>query len=156
MKCFGEKHAALSDPQQLSAFLRDAALYSKSEAEVPGRLESSLGQLERVADDFRKFSLEIVEAGQPTDLQRACEDLQVDIAVLLESALMTAQQALAEYKKMHCRLELLVTEYEPVIRLELVASGPVFLPLATDERHRAAVVPLPEQALQWALDFSQP
>ncbi|CAK0847995.1 unnamed protein product [Prorocentrum cordatum] len=155
MKRFGDKHAALLDPQQLSAFLRDAALYSRSEADVPGRLETLLGHLETVADDFRNISLQAPEVEDQTDLQRACEDLQVDIAVLLESALMTAQQALAEYKKMHCRLELLVTEYEPVIRLELAPSGPVFLPLVTDERHRAAVVPLPEQALQWALDFSQ-
>merc|ERR1712039_1104619 len=89
-----------------------------------------------------------------SDLQRVCEDLQVDIAVLLESALMTAQQALAEYKKMHCRLELLVTEYESTCRFELESTGPVFIPFVSEEAQMANAT-LPDQAMQWALDFSQ-
>ncbi|CAE8654128.1 unnamed protein product, partial [Polarella glacialis] len=86
-----------------------------------------------------------------------CEDLQVDVAVLLESVMMGANQALAEYKKMHCRLELLATEYEPLCRLELDdATRPMtFLPLLADENAKAAAASLPEQAVRWAEDFSQ-
>lgn len=173
MRRFGDSHGSLRDapPVRLSAFFRDAMLYFKSEAEVPKRLEAHLGELERVADEFRSVSIEGIghslstaipgdgndETGaceERSELQTACEDLQVDIAVLLESALMTAQQALAEYKKMHCRLELLVTEYESLCRLELDVSGPVFLPFVTEEAQMASTT-LPEQAMQWALDFSQ-
>lgn len=172
---FGESHTELCDVLRLSAFLRDAGLYFRSEAQVPNRVETHLGELERIADDFRNISLdalptgdvaalEVAEedaalaraTGEHLDLQRACEDSQVDIAVLLESALMTAQQALAEYKKMHCRLELLATEYAPNIRLELDPSRPIFLPLIMDnESTQVAAADVPDQAVQWALDFSQ-
>jgi len=166
---FEESHSGLCDLVRLSAFLRDAALYYRSEAAVPKRVEAHLCELERVADEFRGISVEALpDADTPTsrgvsregaeELRRACEDLQVDIAVLLESAMMTAQQALAEYKKMHCRLELLVTEYEPVCRIEMDAPRPasIFLPLLTDEgAKQAAAASMPEQAVQWALDFSQ-
>jgi len=137
-------------------------------------VEALLGDLERSADEFRSISIEPAStvgpssaAGQPfadvpaeagsgqSELYAACEDLQVDIAVLLESALMAAQQALADYKKMHCRLELLATEYEPICRLELEAQSPVLLPLLTDRSEQVAAASLPEQAVQWALDFSQ-
>lgn len=146
MRRFGECHGALRDGRRLSSFLRDAALYLRSEAEVPQRLEAHLSDLERVAYEFRNVSLmpddsyrsshADVAAGHDggagilhhddTDmaaLRQESADLQVDIAVLLESALMTAQQALAEYKKMHCRLELVATEYEPLCRLEVELSS---------------------------------
>merc|ERR1712137_796867 len=112
------------------------------------QLEMNLAELERIADEFRRLSIqELMVADlkgedavrEQLELQRTCEDLQVDIAVLLESALMTAQQALAEYKKMHCRLELLATEYEPLCRIELENTGPVFLPLVTEETQMSAV-----------------
>jgi len=166
MKRFGESHSALHDAMRLSAFLADAALYFRSEAEVPKRLEARLGDLECIAGDFRGASIELLSAAGhlPADeelaegqrqLRSECEDLQVDIAVLLESALMAAHQALAEYKKMHCRLELLATEYEPICRLELDSSGPVFLPLCIGSESQVPATSLPEQAVQWALDFSQ-
>merc|ERR1712176_1559185 len=138
---------------------------------VPKRLEVHLSALERTADEFRSISMEAISsAGCPPawhtteseahdeqlELLRACEDLQVDIAVLLESALMTAQQALAEYKKMHCRLELLVTEYEPICRSELESPEIVFPPLALQEgSQQMADASLPKQAVNWAVDFSQ-
>jgi hypothetical protein len=136
MKQFADTHSRLSDCARLSAFLRDAALYFQSESGIPKRLESHLDNLERVADEFRSISVQAVEqseANGASELWRSCEDLQVDIAVLLESTQMNAQHALAEYKKMHCRLELLVTEYEPICRLELEAARPAFLPLLTDD-----------------------
>lgn len=175
MRRFGESHGALQDAPLLSAFLCDAARYFKSEAEIPSRLEAHLCELERVADEFRCVAMTAPAPGErPNEtepgqaeladakgnsassaLRRECTDLQVDIAVLLESALMTAQQALAEYKKMHCRLELLVTEYEPLCRLELdISARPVFLPLLADETTKAEAASLPEQAVKWALDFS--
>mmetsp|Transcript_148465 Transcript_148465/g.377651 ORF Transcript_148465/g.377651 Transcript_148465/m.377651 type:complete len:792 (-) Transcript_148465:201-2576(-) len=175
MKRFGESHGSLQDAPFLSAFLCDAALYFRSEAEIPSRLEAHLCELERVADEFRCVAAAALgpsegpsgaEPGQtePLDspsnctssaLRRECADLQIDIAVLLESALMTAQQALAEYKKMHCRLELVATEYEPLCRLELdISAQPAFLPLLADETTRAEAASLPEQAVKWALDFS--
>jgi len=142
MRRFGESHGALSEAPRVSAFLRDAALYFRSEAEVPKRLEAHLAHLERSADEFRSVALEPGSSpkneGDPgseqAELRRECEDLQVDIGVLLESALMAAQQALAEYKKMHCRLELLATEYEPHCKLELDGgTRPALLPLLADE-----------------------
>jgi len=129
---------------------------------VPKRLEARLGDLECIADEFRGVSISAPAVGRelapmiegPQKLHADCEDLQVDIAVLLESALMAAQQALAEYKRMHCRLELLATEYESVCNLELDNTRPVFLPIVTEESQVAATA-LPEQAVQWALDFAQ-
>lgn len=174
MRRFRESHTMLSDVLRLSAFLRDAGLYYRSEAEVPEHVENHLGELERIADDFRSISLDEDLGGDTTALEpgdgdaaarparehlellRASEDLQVDVAVLLESALMTAQQALAEYKKMHCRLELLATEYAPSIRFELEATRPVFLPLIMDSKStQVAAAAVPDQAVQWALDFSE-
>jgi len=162
MRQFGKSHSELSDCIRLSLFLRDAALYFGSESEVPSQLETNLAELERIADEFRRLSIQELMAAdlkgenairEQLDLQRTCEDLQVDIAVLLESALMTAQHALAEYKKMHCRLELLATEYKPVCALEL--DGPTFLPLIADESStQVAAAAVPEQAVQWAVDFS--
>eukprot|EP00931_Biecheleriopsis_adriatica_P085089 TRINITY_DN5930_c0_g2_i1.p1 TRINITY_DN5930_c0_g2~~TRINITY_DN5930_c0_g2_i1.p1 ORF type:complete len:682 (-),score=181.29 TRINITY_DN5930_c0_g2_i1:36-2081(-) len=168
MRRFGESHGsdALRTAARLPAFLCDAALYYRSEAQIPERLEEQLVELEKVADDFRNVSLEPStdqgaaeqEEGEPAPgLRDECEDLQVDIGVLLESVIMGAHQALAEYKKMHCRLELLAKEYEPLCRLELDdASRPVsFLPLLADENAKAAASSLPEQVVHWAEDFSQ-
>jgi len=166
MRRFGDSHSALDDGTQISAFLRDAILYYRSEAEVPRRVEAHLGDLERIADEFRSLSLEPVSSSisppdieaddQTHELRRACEDLQVDIAVLLESALMAGQQALAEYTKMHCRIELLATEYEPLCRLELEAPSPAFLPLlGSDTTAEVVSAALPELAVQWAMDFSK-
>lgn len=166
MKRFGESHAMLGDVARLSAFLRDAGLYFKSEADVPRRLESTLEQLEGIADGFRSIPMNEVQmlacsnfeaSGEEVDNSHVCEDLQIDIAVLLESALMAAQQALAEYKKMHCRLELLATEYEPVCRMELDATRPIWLPLIADDEstQEVAAATLPGRAVSWALDFSQ-
>lgn len=173
MRRFGDCHAVLGGGSpgggaRLSAFLGDAALYFRSEAEVPQRLEDHLGKLERIADEFRSISMEVPwtepelnvlgseDEERHLELQRTCEDLQVDIAVLLESAIMAAQQALAEYKKMHCRLELLAIEYEPICRLELETVGPVLLPLIADEDStQVSVGSIPDRAVQWALDFSQ-
>merc|ERR1712029_393764 len=74
---------------------------------------------------------------------------------------------MGEYKKLHCRLELLATEYEMVCRLETAGlagglggaggGGPVFLPLLADveSSRQAAAADVPERAVQWALDFSQ-
>merc|ERR1712129_515268 len=88
--------------------------------------------------------------------RQECVDLQVDIAVMQESALMTAQQALAEYKKMHCRLQLVATEYEGLCKMELeISARPVFLPLLADASTKAAAENLPDQAVQWAIDFSK-
>jgi DNA repair exonuclease SbcCD ATPase subunit len=159
MSQFGECHNRLSDCAKLSAFLRDAALYFQSESDIPKRLESHLECLERVADEFRTISVEAAELEasreQQSELWKECEDLQVDIAVLLESTQMTAQHALAEYKKMHCRLELLVTEYEPICRLELEVARPAFLPLLTDDSAKqVSAASVPERAVQWALDFA--
>jgi hypothetical protein len=162
MRRFGESHGQLNDFPRLSAFLGDAALYFRSEVDVPKRLEARLGDLESIADEFRGVSISAPAVGRelapmtegPQKLHADCEDLQVDIAVLLESALMAAQQALAEYKRMHCRLELLATEYESVCNLELDNTRPVFLPIVTEESQVAATA-LPEQAVQWALDFAQ-
>lgn len=168
MRRFGQSHGSdvLKEAVRLPAFLCDASLYYQSEADVPRRVEGLLAEMERIADDFRVVSLEpsaqdetedAAECDQQTDLKRECEDLQVDVAVLLESAIIAAHQALAEYKKMHCRLELLATEYEPLCRLELDdASRPVtFLPLLADETAKAAAAALPDQAVHWAQDFSQ-
>lgn len=182
MRRFGETHGSFREAPLLSAFLCDAALYFRSEADVPTRLEAHLCELERLADEFRNVSAASEEPSGPTTcgtsgntgtadggeaepsgpdgvqaaLRRECMDLQVDIAVVLESALMNAQQALAEYKKMHCRLELVATEYEPLCRLELdISARPVFLPLLADASTKAEAEALPEQAVQWALDFSQ-
>jgi len=175
MRRFGDSHGGLGDAPLLSAFLCDAALYYKSEAEVPSRVEAHLSELERVADDFRNVAVaatgdavqntsapgigEVPHGGcDPGDesLRRQSIDLQIDIAVLLESALMAAQQALAEYKKMHCRLELLATEYQPLCQLELdISARPAFLPLLADETTKAEAASLPERVVQWAADFSQ-
>lgn len=173
MRRFGESHTMLCDVLRLSAFLRDAGLYYRSEAQVPTQVENHLGELERTADEFRSISLDDVADGEATthelaeedaartaqehrELLRESEDLQVDVAVLLESSLMTAQQALAEYKRMHCRLELLATEYAPSIRFELEATRPIFLPLIMDsESTQVAAAAVPDQAVQWALDFSE-
>jgi hypothetical protein len=160
MSQFGECHIRLTDCSRLSAFLRDAALYFQSESDIPKRLESHLDGLERVADEFRSISVQAaeLEASRETqsELWKECEDLQVDIAVLLESTQMTAQHALAEYKKMHCRLELLVTEYEPICRLELEVARPAFLPLLTDDSAKqVSAASVPERAVQWALDFAK-
>eukprot|EP00929_Paragymnodinium_shiwhaense_P097994 TRINITY_DN59558_c0_g1_i1.p1 TRINITY_DN59558_c0_g1~~TRINITY_DN59558_c0_g1_i1.p1 ORF type:complete len:845 (-),score=232.43 TRINITY_DN59558_c0_g1_i1:108-2642(-) len=93
---------------------------------------------------------------EPGEAWRVCEDLQVDVAVLLESALMASQQALAEYKKMHCRLELIATEYDSECRLEMEAGAePAFLPLLADSPSEAAKTAVPDRAVQWILDFSQ-
>jgi len=172
MKRFGESHSALCEGEGISAFLRDAGLYYRSELEVPRRVETHLGELERAADQFRGISIDATPANQDAgpegaddaeseaqdewlERRRICEDLQVDIAVLLESALMAAQQALAEYKKMHCRLELLATEYDPECRLQLDDFGPAFLPLVVESPQGAINTSLPELAVQWALDFSE-
>jgi len=183
MRQFGDSHTRLVDCARLSAFLCDAVLYFKSEAGVPRRLEGHLSELERIADEFRRLSVdgsaggEVVASGGDSsasdadasravagsgksELWLACEDLQVDIAVLLESAQMTAQLALAEYQKMHCRLELLVTEYSPLCRLELDDAQrqrpATFLPLLTDESAtQVSAASVPERALEWALDFAQ-
>eukprot|EP00928_Gymnodinium_smaydae_P088716 TRINITY_DN72779_c0_g1_i1.p1 TRINITY_DN72779_c0_g1~~TRINITY_DN72779_c0_g1_i1.p1 ORF type:complete len:799 (+),score=151.32 TRINITY_DN72779_c0_g1_i1:78-2474(+) len=171
MKRFVESHGALQDSCGVSAFLRDAGLYFKSEAELPRRVELRLGELERAADEFRSISLDALAAGaqgdddadglygesaeDPWEKGCSCEDLQVDVAVLLESALMAAQQALAEYKKMHCRLQLLATEYDPLCRLEMDDIGPAFLPLLAESPTTAAAAAVPEQAVEWARDFAQ-
>lgn len=168
MRRFGQSHSALGDTPLLSAFLCDALLYYRSEAEVPSRLEAHLEELERVADGFRSVHLaqdavaasraEGADAGQDAAaeaLRRQCVDLQIDIAVLLESGLMAAHQALAEYKKMHCRLELLATEYQPLCQLELdISARPVFLPMLADDSTKAEAAALPQQVVQWAVDFS--
>ncbi|CAJ1413276.1 unnamed protein product [Effrenium voratum] len=139
MRRFGRSYGsdALQDACRLPAFFSDAAAYYRSEAAAPGRLEAALGRLEQVAEEFRA-----------THLESSAEDLQVDIAVLLESLVMGAHQALGEYKKMHCRVELVAKEYEPLSHMEI--SRPAFLPLAEEQ-----VVALPEQAVHWAMDFSQ-
>lgn len=170
MRKFGQNHGALKEVPLLSAFLCDAALYFRSEADVPNRLEVQLSDLEAMADEFRAVAMATEETqssqGQAEEdslggdrgctLKQLCLDLQVDIAVLLESALMTGQQALAEYKKMHCRLELVATEYEPLCRMELeISSRPALLPLLADASTKAESEALPEQAVQWALDFSE-
>lgn len=153
MRRFCQSHGSdvLREASRLPAFLCDAALYYQSEASVPSHLEDQLSRLEAVADEFRAIALE-----PETDESRPeSEDLRVDIAVLLESLIMGSFQALAEYKKMHCRLELVAKEYEPLCRLELDNENrpATFLPLLADEETQAAV--LPEQAVQWAEDFSQ-
>lgn len=168
MQRFGEGYASLQDDfPRLTTFLGDTALYFKSEAAIPDRLEEDLRELELRADEFRSISVEEAENSSAVEqdpvareglveLCVACEDLQVDVAVLLESTLMAAQQALAEYKRLHCRLELLATEYEPLCRLELESKSPVvLLPLLTERADQAAAASLPDQAVQWALDFSQ-
>ncbi|CAK9012566.1 unnamed protein product [Durusdinium trenchii] len=150
MRRFGQSHGseALREPSRLPAFLCDAALYYQSEAAVPAHLEDQLSQLEALADEFRGISLEPdVNTPRPES-----EDLRVDIAVLLESLIMGSYQALAEYKKMHCRLELVAKEYEPLCRLEVDNASKTFLPLLVDVPVPAV---LPEQAVQWAEDFSQ-
>ncbi|CAE7828479.1 HCN4 [Symbiodinium sp. CCMP2592] len=161
MRRFCRSHGSerlLQEASRLPAFLCDAALYYKSEAGVPGKLEDKLCKLERVADDFRAISIEPPDvapeqSGDGSQDPGEAEDLQIDIAVLLESTLMAASQALGEYKKMHCRLELVATEYEPLCRLELSnATRPAtFLPLLAED----AAVTLPDQAIVWAQDFSQ-
>eukprot|EP00435_Cladocopium_sp_Y103_P040431 s2690_g11.t1 len=153
MRRFCQSHGSdvLREASRLPAFLCDAAVYYQSEASVPSHLEDQLSRLEAVADEFRAIALE-----PETDESRPeSEDLRVDIAVLLESLIMGSFQALAEYKKMHCRLELVAKEYEPLCRLELDNENrpATFLPLLADEETQAAV--LPEQAVQWAEDFSQ-
>ncbi|CAE7415089.1 Kcnh2 [Symbiodinium sp. CCMP2456] len=161
MRRFCRSHGSerlLQEASRLPAFLCDAALYYKSEAGVPGKLEDKLCKLERVADDFRAISIDPSDMapeqiGDGSKDPGEAEDLQIDIAVLLESTLMAASQALGEYKKMHCRLELVATEYEPLCRLELSnATRPAtFLPLLAED----AAVTLPDQAIVWAQDFSQ-
>lgn len=164
MRTFGESHGQLTDVH-IGAFLGDAVLYFRSEAEVPRQLDDHLGALERIGDGFRSISMDApcdetstdFSDGEPREseeLRTSCEDLQMDIAVLLESAMMTAQQALAMYKKMHCRLELLATEYESVCRLDL--DAPLFLPLIVEGTAQAAVTAaIPERAVEWAVDFCQ-
>ena len=154
MKRLGQSHGAeaLRDPSKLPAFLCDAALYYQSEAQVPAHLEDQLTRLEALADEFRAIPLEPDVTKNP---RPESEDLRVDIAVLLESLIMGSYQALAEYKKMHCRLELVAKEYEPLCRLEVdnASSGRSYLPLLLDGPQPPAS--LPEQAVEWAEDFSQ-
>mmetsp|Transcript_42188 Transcript_42188/g.98977 ORF Transcript_42188/g.98977 Transcript_42188/m.98977 type:complete len:690 (-) Transcript_42188:112-2181(-) len=161
MRRFGDSHAALQDCVRMAAFMRDAMLYIRSEAEVPRRVEDHLEMLQSCADEYRGMVVQPPvrsPMGEDDAAQlepwRALEDLQIDLAVILESAVMTAQQALAEYKRLHCRLELLVSEYKPVCRLEL-ESQPVFMPLLVEEGTSQVVAAcMPDQAVEWSVDFS--
>lgn len=143
--------------------IQDAVLF-RSRAETPQRLEAHLEELERAADAFRcilidpdpseaAYGVEGQGAEAVAEPRGQCEDLQVDVAVLLESSLMTAQQALAEYKKMHCRLELLAAEYESVAaECEYDAGLDPFLSLLADEGADAAAS-VPQRAAEWAMGF---
>mmetsp|Transcript_58979 Transcript_58979/g.140821 ORF Transcript_58979/g.140821 Transcript_58979/m.140821 type:complete len:567 (+) Transcript_58979:139-1839(+) len=157
MKKFGASHTELDDCARLSAYLADSMRYLRSEADAPKRLEDLLTSLEHSLDDFRGFKFQVPATAREDQIEKwkSCEDMQEELAILLESATMTAQQALGDYKKMHCRLELLVSEYEPVCKLELEPAETA-LPLLVDESARKVdQAALPERAVQWAVDFSQ-
>jgi len=160
MRRFGESHTALQDCVRLSAFMRDAMLYVRSEAEVPRRVEDHLSLLQGCADEFRSMVVQ-PPVKSPSGLENSeqkepwvvLEDLQIDLAVILESAIMTGQQALAEYKRLHCRLELLVSEYESICRAQL-ETDQVYMPLLVEEGSSQTAACMPEQAVEWSVDFS--
>mmetsp|Transcript_12228 Transcript_12228/g.27709 ORF Transcript_12228/g.27709 Transcript_12228/m.27709 type:complete len:666 (+) Transcript_12228:65-2062(+) len=160
MRRFGESHTALQDCVRLSAFMHDAMLYVQSEADIPRRVEDHLTMLQGCADEFRSMVVQ-PPVQSPSGLENSeqkepwvvLEDLQIDLAVILESAIMTAQQALAEYKRLHCRLELLVSEYESICRAQL-ESDQVYMPLLVEEGSSQPVACMPEQAVEWSVDFS--
>lgn len=167
--CDARSRCSLKGAEALAAFLRDAANLVKH-ALRPAPLEEKLAALESTADRFRTLSVRLndyvdvdcsppaaagedarastgLSSNERAAVESAIADLQVDIAVLLESALMAAQQALAEYKRFFYRLQVLVREYEPVY-LPAGASAPA-MPLNID----IVVGGCGDMEARWAQDF---
>jgi len=169
IKRCSEIDSEVSDLTHLSAFLQEAAVYFGKRSAVPQILEESLAELQRNVAKFGRLSGEPFTPAEETgkergvgsqvivedkeDRRKRCENPQVDIVMLLESGLMAAQQAFAEYKKMRDHLGLLATEHEAICRLEL--DTPTFLPFIIDDPSTQVTIAVaPAQAVKCAIDFS--
>lgn len=143
---FGETHSLDRGPSDITTFIQDATLFLK-EAVLPDKLEIKLSELETTADEFRSAPIQGPE--------NACSDLQLDIAVLMESALMSSQQALAEYRCLLCRLQVLVTEYEPIYRHAISSPMEPTALLRVDLRDKVEEESLPAPEVKWVQEFTE-
>eukprot|EP00927_Polykrikos_kofoidii_P073113 TRINITY_DN69187_c0_g1_i1.p1 TRINITY_DN69187_c0_g1~~TRINITY_DN69187_c0_g1_i1.p1 ORF type:complete len:315 (-),score=40.84 TRINITY_DN69187_c0_g1_i1:132-1076(-) len=152
---FGETHSPNCGPSDITTFIQDSMHFIK-EAVMPEKIETKLSDLEYTADCFRTTQTSGHDEMQlGSDVQKACSDLQVDIAVLLESALMTAQQALAEYRRLLCKLQVLVTECEPIYRHAISDPTEPTALLRVDLRDKVEEESLPAPEVKWVREIAE-